>query len=84
MCVCARTHTSYVRLSLSTFVAVCVLTRALVHLLQFGRPSGGRLCLSVCVSLCVAVMLPGLQYALCLSFTRPVLVNRLQQENCWF
>lgn len=29
-------------------------------------------------------MLPGLQYALCLSFTRPVLVNRLQQESVFF
>lgn len=44
-----RAHESYVHLSLSTFVTVCVLTRALVHLLRFGRPSGGLLCLCVCV-----------------------------------
>jgi len=57
-----------------------------------GRNSGGLLCLSVCVcvfvSECVLLsdvaMLPGLQYALCLSFTRPVLVNRLQQESFRF
>lgn len=38
----------------------------------------------MCLLLSDVAMLPGLQYALCLSFTRPVLVNRLQQESVFF
>ena len=81
------THASYLHLSPSTrVVAVCALTGAVVHLLQFAGAPGDPVCRRVCfcVSPCDAVVLPGLQYALCLSFTRPGSVNRLLQERCCF
>lgn len=65
--------------TLCEFVTFCqgLPTRALDRLVQFGRPSGGLFIFH----LCAYVLLSGLHHALCLPFTRPVLVNRLKQER---
>lgn len=83
-CFCALTHASSMCLSLSASVAVCPKT-VLGSFAAVWQTLQEVFCVCVCVF--YGVMRSCSQFcsiSLCLSFTMPAVVNRLQQESCWF